>query len=213
MGAGFVDTGLWPWWAGALGLAAVALLHYLLLGRFLGVSGVWARVLGWREERQAEEAEAMLPDDPAALMAALDAATLEAFGPSDASPPDEPPAAGPPSAEPPTSLRRTPVTAHALFLVMLVVGGLLGASTSGGASARATLGPTFEALFGTGPAAWAVLLFGGVLVGFGTRLGGGCTSGHGLSGCGLFRPASLVGTAAFFGTAVVVSLLLAGVLS
>lgn len=34
-------------------------------------------------------------------------------------------------------------------------------------------------------ASWPVLIAGGLLVGFGTRLGSGCTSGHGV--CGLAR--------------------------
>lgn len=37
----------------------------------------------------------------------------------------------------------------------------------------------------SGPADWAVLSVGGLLVGFGTRLANGCTSGHGV--CGLAR--------------------------
>ncbi|MEM7257716.1 MAG: YeeE/YedE thiosulfate transporter family protein, partial [Pseudomonadota bacterium] len=32
---------------------------------------------------------------------------------------------------------------------------------------------------------WLVIIAGGLLVGFGTRLGSGCTSGHGV--CGLAR--------------------------
>src|SRR6516162_6784296 len=32
------------------------------------------------------------------------------------------------------------------------------------------------------PASWAVIAGAGLLVGFGTRLGGGCTSGHGVCG-------------------------------
>jgi uncharacterized protein len=36
-----------------------------------------------------------------------------------------------------------------------------------------------------GPQGWAVIALGGLLVGFGTRLAGGCTSGHGV--CGLAR--------------------------
>src|SRR3984893_16855369 len=35
------------------------------------------------------------------------------------------------------------------------------------------------------PASWAVVIAAGLLVGFGTRLGGGCTSGHGI--CGIAR--------------------------
>jgi uncharacterized membrane protein YedE/YeeE len=53
-----------------------------------------------------------------------------------------------------------------------------------------------------------VLFIGGVLVGFGTRLAGGCSSGHGLSGCGRLQPVSIVATAVFFGTAALVSFLL-----
>jgi uncharacterized membrane protein YedE/YeeE len=53
-----------------------------------------------------------------------------------------------------------------------------------------------------------VLFVGGVLVGFGTRLAGGCSSGHGLSGCGRLRPVSILATAVFFGAAVLVSFLL-----
>jgi uncharacterized membrane protein YedE/YeeE len=55
---------------------------------------------------------------------------------------------------------------------------------------------------------FAVLFVGGILVGFGTRLAGGCSSGHGLSGCGRLQPVSIVATAVFFGTAVLVSFLL-----
>ena len=37
------------------------------------------------------------------------------------------------------------------------------------------------------PANWAVIIAAGLLVGFGTRLGGGCTSGHGICGIGRDR--------------------------
>lgn len=40
-------------------------------------------------------------------------------------------------------------------------------------------------------------LLGGLLVGFGTRLGNGCTSGHGLCGLGRFSPRSLVAVMIF----------------
>jgi uncharacterized membrane protein YedE/YeeE len=41
------------------------------------------------------------------------------------------------------------------------------------------------------------LAVAGVLVGFGTRLGGGCTSGHGVCGIGLGSRTSLVATLVF----------------
>jgi uncharacterized membrane protein YedE/YeeE len=42
------------------------------------------------------------------------------------------------------------------------------------------------------------ILIGGLLVGFGTRMGSGCTSGHGLCGLALFSRRSVVATAVFF---------------
>lgn len=47
------------------------------------------------------------------------------------------------------------------------------------------------------PSASAPLLIGGVLVGFGTRLGSGCTSGHGVCGLSRLSPRSMVATALF----------------
>jgi uncharacterized membrane protein YedE/YeeE len=51
-------------------------------------------------------------------------------------------------------------------------------------------------------ALWAV---GGLLVGFGSRLGGGCTSGHGVCGLGRLSPRSLVSVVLFIATAVLVT--------
>jgi uncharacterized membrane protein YedE/YeeE len=42
-----------------------------------------------------------------------------------------------------------------------------------------------------------LLVLAGLLVGFGTRLGAGCTSGHGVCGIGRASPRSLVATAIF----------------
>ncbi|MFH1805888.1 MAG: YeeE/YedE family protein [Pseudomonadota bacterium] len=46
-------------------------------------------------------------------------------------------------------------------------------------------------------ASWPVIILGGILVGFGTRLGSGCTSGHGICGLSRLSPRSLVATLAF----------------
>ncbi len=58
----------------------------------------------------------------------------------------------------------------------------------------------------------AALVVGGLLVGFGTRLGGGCTSGHGLCGTSRLAPRSLVATGVFMavGMATVMVLRLVG---
>jgi uncharacterized membrane protein YedE/YeeE len=49
-----------------------------------------------------------------------------------------------------------------------------------------------------------LLLIGGLLVGFGTRLGSGCTSGHGVCGLSRLAPRSLVATGLFMATAAAV---------
>ncbi len=51
-------------------------------------------------------------------------------------------------------------------------------------------------------AAWPVLVMAGLLVGFGTRLGGGCTSGHGICGLSRLSPRSMAAVAVFMTSAV-----------
>jgi len=53
------------------------------------------------------------------------------------------------------------------------------------------------------PGSWIVAVFAGLLVGIGTRLGSGCTSGHGVCGIANLSLRSLVATATFMATAVV----------
>ncbi len=53
-----------------------------------------------------------------------------------------------------------------------------------------------------------LLFAGGVLAGYGSKWADGCTSGHGLSGVASRSPASWAAAATFFGTAVVVTLLI-----
>jgi uncharacterized membrane protein YedE/YeeE len=57
-----------------------------------------------------------------------------------------------------------------------------------------------------------ILLAAGVLIGYGAKAAGGCTSGNGLSGNALLSPASLAATATFFGTAIGVSFLIDAVI-
>jgi uncharacterized membrane protein YedE/YeeE len=49
-----------------------------------------------------------------------------------------------------------------------------------------------------------LLVSAGLLVGFGTRLGGGCTSGHGVCGIARLSKRSLIATAAFMVSAMIV---------
>ena len=103
----------------------------------------------------------------------------------------------------------TPTGSHLLFFAGLSLGGALAAVLSDAFALTPTLsGPGFGHLFGRGPIAYAVLLVGGVLVGFGTRMGGGCTSGHGLLGLSRLQPGSLLATACFFASGIAFSSLL-----
>jgi len=77
-----------------------------------------------------------------------------------------------------------PRLAAAAFVLGLPLGALAMAGVCGPAA------PRF-------PASGWVLLLGGVLVGFGTRLGSGCTSGHGVCGISRLSRRSLAATAVF----------------
>jgi len=52
-----------------------------------------------------------------------------------------------------------------------------------------------------------LLIFGGLLVGFGTKIGNGCTSGHGVCGISRFSLRSIVATIAFIITGVITVLI------
>lgn len=65
--------------------------------------------------------------------------------------------------------------------------------------------PLFAWLAGAWPqmrivASLPVLVLAGLLVGFGTRLGSGCTSGHGVAGLGRLSPRSIAAVLVFLGT-------------
>ncbi|MFD2262935.1 YeeE/YedE family protein [Lacibacterium aquatile] len=55
---------------------------------------------------------------------------------------------------------------------------------------------------------WPILIIGGLLVGYGTRLGSGCTSGHGVCGLARFSTRSIVATGVFMSTAIITVLLI-----
>lgn len=46
-------------------------------------------------------------------------------------------------------------------------------------------------------ASWPILALAGLLVGYGTRLGSGCTSGHGVCGMSRLSPRSMLATGSF----------------
>jgi uncharacterized membrane protein YedE/YeeE len=82
------------------------------------------------------------------------------------------------------------------FLVGLVVAGLAGATAMGTSAAASTGG-------------LPILGLAGLLVGLGTRLGGGCTSGHGVCGLSRLSRRSLVATLTFIATGALTVLVVA----
>lgn len=84
------------------------------------------------------------------------------------------------------------------FVVGLPLGALLIAQTVGAVNVNF-------------PASIWPLIIGGLLVGYGTRLGSGCTSGHGVCGLSRLSPRSMVATGMFMASGfVTVGVLRAG---
>ena len=84
------------------------------------------------------------------------------------------------------------------FVVGLPLGALLIAQTVGAVNVSF-------------PASIWPLIIGGLLVGYGTRLGSGCTSGHGVCGLSRLSPRSMLATGMFMASGfVTVGLLRAG---
>ena len=52
-----------------------------------------------------------------------------------------------------------------------------------------------------------IIILGGLLVGYGTKLGSGCTSGHGVCGIGRLSIRSIIGTCVFVGAGILTLLL------
>ena len=86
------------------------------------------------------------------------------------------------------------------FVVGLGAGGWLATLSMPAEAARLALDPV-------------TLLLGGAIVGVGTRLGSGCTSGHGVCGIARLSKRSIVATITFVAIGMVTGTLVHGVLS
>jgi uncharacterized membrane protein YedE/YeeE len=84
---------------------------------------------------------------------------------------------------------------RAAFLAGLLLAGIVAARLSPG-------------VFSASPRSLAAVAGAGLLVGIGTRLGSGCTSGHGVCGLSRLSPRSLVATLTFIVSGVVTVTLL-----
>jgi hypothetical protein len=196
----------WPWWLGGAALGGLALAYWFAERRLLGVSGQVTGILDAVEHPEDErKAAAMARVDEAALLGALEAATAEAAGSAAASGTERPATSARVPARPRTL--HVAALARAMFLIALVLGGTVSAALAGDLAVR-DLGDGARRFLGEGPGAILLLLGGGVMVGFGTRMAGGCTSGHGLCGSSRLQPGSLLSTATFFGVGIAFSYLM-----
>ncbi len=82
---------------------------------------------------------------------------------------------------------------NAVFVIGLIGGPMIYA---------AIVGPPEISVLASYP---GLLIVGGFLVGFGAKLGGGCTSGHGVCGMARFSKRSIVATCVFMASAAFVS--------
>lgn len=98
--------------------------------------------------------------------------------------------------------------------VMLAFGIIVGAffaALSGGEFNVSVVPALWEARFGNSPALrLAVAFLGGLIMAFGARLAGGCTSGHGISGALQLSVGSWVALAAFFAGGVITASVMYG---
>ena len=99
------------------------------------------------------------------------------------------------------------------FLGGLVLGGALAASASGGLAPSLAVS-MLDARFALAPVQKLAWMFsGGLLIGFGTRLSNGCTSGHGIFGLSNFERGSLEATLSFLVAGMLTTFLVYGTVS
>jgi uncharacterized membrane protein YedE/YeeE len=96
-----------------------------------------------------------------------------------------------------------PPTAHDRGWRLAFVGGLLAAGALGAWITPSAVGASVRGL--------PLVVIAGLLVGFGTRLGSGCTSGHGVCGLSRWSTRSLVAVATFMAAGAVTASIVGGV--
>jgi uncharacterized membrane protein YedE/YeeE len=109
---------------------------------------------------------------------------------------------------------RSPTLGWKAWFLLGILGGSLVFRLLAGSS---TVGDGYGWLTRTFTGAWelmvgVLLLVAGVLIGFGAKTAGGCTSGNGICGTALGSPASFAATGTFMATAVAATLLIEAVI-
>lgn len=204
----------WEWWIGALALGSFAIFFSLLTGKPLGVSGSWLSIARRRDDAALRDSAKVMEGDKDEIKDDLLAMTMAEFG-------AEVVAGSPQRREGEFNSggdfavnkkvkkqEYIPWTVHAFFLATMFLGSYLASLYTGDFSISLELSPIHSKIFENTGEAWLALLFGGMMVGFGTQMAGGCTSGHGITGCAQFVPVSLFATAVFFGSATALTILM-----
>jgi len=226
----FVDT--WPGWVGGAVISAVVVTLLLTRNRQLGVSFCYAfaidRTNDWFEYRKKKTSSSSaantfpmpteafpMPATAPVMSVALDAA---APIPDNLDEPLNPADFPMPGAFPmPSASASATIQDESSWPTVFLGGILLGGIVSGILARTFSATPLvlnfdyagFDALWKLGPVAKAAVLFGGgILVGFGTRMAGGCTSGHAIMGAPGFQKASIVAMCVFMGVGIAVTFLL-----
>jgi uncharacterized membrane protein YedE/YeeE len=97
------------------------------------------------------------------------------------------------------------------FVMGLLVGGVVSAAGAHSWVTTWDLG-VFDRAIGFGPGGKLAWMFvGGLFIGFGTRMAGGCTSGHGIFGMSNFEKASIRSTLSFMAAGIATTALIYGV--
>lgn len=94
----------------------------------------------------------------------------------------------------------------------IFVGGMLATVLGDGIDTRTGYDAMFEAGWSK-PVVAIVVFLAAIVMGYGARMAGGCTSGHGICGTAQRSPASWAATATFVGTAIIVTFVLTSLTS
>jgi hypothetical protein len=185
------DGEYWPGWVSGVVLAGLIVAYFWITGRLVSSSGRVSVLM----DRLRHGPQPTLDASREELAEALRLATIEAFGQSAVEASEQPKqqqgtahersASSEGSSEGSSKTRpRADVTwlGHLAFLIGIIIGGRVSRPT---APLVWTLGEGVWTGIVSDAALPYVLLFAGVLVGFGTRMAGGCPIGHGL--CGMAR--------------------------
>lgn len=206
----FVET--WPGWVGGAVISAVVVTLLMTRNRQLGVSSCYAfaidRANDWFEDRKKKT-------EPPASAFPIPATAPVSDNPDEfPNPADFPmPGAFPmPSANASSTIQDEsswPTVFLGGILLGGIVSGILARTFSSTSLALNFDYAGFDALWKLSPLAKAAVLFGGgILVGFGTRMGGGCTSGHAITGAPGLQKASIIAMCVFMGVGIAATFLL-----